>query len=710
MKRTLPPDFNPVYPYRAQRPRLMPPFFSTEGFEENPNATLALLTTPPIDFDHRGAISLRLGKGLHVNTEGDLEGDSISSSVHPPLRADETGIYLDTGNGLQVTNNSLSVSTGRGIVFTDSIAEADIKSPLTFRNNAITIAHGDGLQESNNKLTVKTSKGVTIADEGIALDVGAGLGFEGNKVVASLGNGLTFEDSDVIHANLGDGLEFRDGKTVLKVNKPFYIASENGGLGIRIGEVMTTEGGALGIRIGRGLTRNHGVIELNPGSGLTLTEDRIGVEIGDGLTLSNNTIVPTLGSGLHIHNGTMSVNIGQGLRFGNDGEVTAPLFEGSNGIMVNDGQITAKIGPGLHVINESIEPNLGDGLTIYDGSIRINVGPGLRSNQGVLEISHGPGMQINTNGQLQLLIGRGLTLDNGMLEALPIATASLSAMSPLTFDHDNIGLNINEGLATNSAGQLYVRIGGGLRFDSTADNAIAVRAGTGLRINKNGDLSIKANTKYGLTFGPEGIKANLGQGMGIDVDGGIISRPHTIYGTLTTTTDPTPNVTWSGYTSPGSKMYLTLTKMIGGMVIGTVALESDPQFGMYVNANDLPVNCYMLFDYDGELRTGSNLTGPFELQQPTSLTKDEFLPNVSLYPIQQDTSRPSTARSYITLPAYFGSSSGSMSMQIQLNTKRYGDHPPGPSIIISWGNFQFPPFTDRAPLSTTTVTFAYCTE
>ncbi|AIA22368.1 fiber [California sea lion adenovirus 1] len=176
MKRALPDGFNPVYPYDVKRINLMPPFFNNHGFIEGPAGVLSLNIAPPMDFDEKKQLTLKLGDGLGVNNSGEL------TSVNPKL---------------------------------------NVNPPLKYIKNALSINLGNGLKESNEALSIKSQVPLEVNEQGISLKCAPELTTENGKLKLNVGNGLIIKENKV-QINYGEGLEIKNSQLV-SISKPLPL-------------------------------------------------------------------------------------------------------------------------------------------------------------------------------------------------------------------------------------------------------------------------------------------------------------------------------------------------------------------------------------------------------------------------------------------------------------------------------------------------------
>ena len=167
MKRSLPPDYNPVYPFGTKRLNLMPPFFNSQGFtDEAPDATLSLNIERPLSYTPQGALQLAVGRGFVIRN-GILETNDLSSSVIPPLVRDNNNLVtLAVAGGLIVSQDALAVNPGMGLEINNhGVLVPKAAAPLQLSAaDGLTLSFGDGLQAAGGALTPVLGDGLEIRD------------------------------------------------------------------------------------------------------------------------------------------------------------------------------------------------------------------------------------------------------------------------------------------------------------------------------------------------------------------------------------------------------------------------------------------------------------------------------------------------------------------------------------------------------------------
>ncbi|AIT70995.1 fiber [Simian adenovirus DM-2014] len=155
-------DFNPVYPYNTPAngttvPFTTPPFISSEGFKETPPGTLSLNYQSPLSVTNN-QLSLKIGKGLSLSSEGQLQTTNLTS---PPLSNINNTLQLSYTDGLTLLQNALAVNLGEGLAFNNKKITLD---PLTLwtgpaaEPNAVVLPTGGSSTTYNACVTLSLTK------------------------------------------------------------------------------------------------------------------------------------------------------------------------------------------------------------------------------------------------------------------------------------------------------------------------------------------------------------------------------------------------------------------------------------------------------------------------------------------------------------------------------------------------------------------------
>lgn len=370
MKRSA--DINPVYPYEDKKPNLLPPFFDPHGLTGTAGGKagiLGLKIDSPLTFDSDGDLSLKVGDGLLIDEDGKLGvGNSLTgTSVNPPLEKSDDTLTLNTAGGLEISGKALTLA---------------VKKPLQI--------------DDDNKLTTAIQPPLIIGQNGLGM---------------SLNPPLTLNSTGALGLQLGSGLEISNNvlKTApLSANAPITVTERT--LGLQVGSGLRVQNnqlqihtikplditnGALDIALGKGFSKNSaGLLTLDVGAPLTLAGGKLSLDIATPLILSNNKLTIPLGTGLEFKNGSLRLKLGKGLSADRENNiyVTDTLKHGDSEVLANtdkgvavgengleikisdpilfseNGELTLRVGPGLKVVNGTIQLNLGKGmgLTLRD--------------------------------------------------------------------------------------------------------------------------------------------------------------------------------------------------------------------------------------------------------------------------------------------------------------------------------------------------------
>lgn len=369
MKRSLPANFNPVYPYEeAKKINLIPPFFNTDGLKEDPFSVLSLNPEKPLQTAN-GKLNLQIGRGLVINSSGALEANGAAPTVSAPLIDTGTAITLkysaplsvnasnsltvNAGNGLGLDTDTLTVNcdepltvetgtlqlkTGNGLT-TNSSGEleavaATFNAPLEAAGGAVSLNTAGGLTVTNNALAVSYSDPLTVNNSQLALKTGQGLRvnssgqLEATASAVSYLSPLQITSSSTVKIGLDDPFDVSDNKLQLKLGQglqlnssgevqashtpPSYqapLAVENGIVQLKYNAPLTLVGGILSMAYDSSMEVNtHGAMALVCADPLTVTSNGVGLNLGSGLKVANHAVSVNVGSGLSVDsNGALFV-------------------------------------------------------------------------------------------------------------------------------------------------------------------------------------------------------------------------------------------------------------------------------------------------------------------------------------------------------------------------------------------------------------------
>nr|WGN96474.1 fiber protein [Lemur mastadenovirus] len=393
-KRIVSNDFDPVYPYTEQRFNLMPPFYSSNGFEVVDGASLALKTESPLGFTQSGDLTLKIGGGLSTNQNGELIASGTSvPSLTPPLKEQGGSVTLDTGEGLETDNNGkLKVKT---------------RIPLNFDSGSLVLQTAEGLETDNNgKLKVKTHNPLNFVTNGLSLQTADGLETDSTGHLKVRVVDPIYFDNRSVGLRIANGLETdSNGALQVKYSAPFKLVNDSLSIGTGNGLEINTANGQMRIKANIPLTfdgngnlkihmnypfvisNNALSLSLNNNGALGLSNYALAVRTGNGITISNNNLQVRTGNGLTFNNNNLEVKLGTGLSFdATTGAINSSAASG--GVSVQD-PITNTSG--------SIGLNILDPLQITaTGKLGLNFGNGLREDQHQLIVYLGDGLTYST--------------------------------------------------------------------------------------------------------------------------------------------------------------------------------------------------------------------------------------------------------------------------------------------------------------------------
>ena len=342
-KRSIPTDFDPVYPYGNPPLNIIPPFYSTDGFQEFPVTTLSLKVDDPVTFSNTGGITLKLGGGVSINQNGELESSSVPTILNPPLENSNGSLSLNIGEGLQESNGALVLYK---------------EPPFIFSSNALSIDLGNGMQLAADKLSLKLGNGLSFSTDGslqvqtssplingssVGINLSSPFAIDSNQAL-SLQTESYFSTNNSLSLNVGDGLQTTNDQLSLQVSP--YFGFSSGALSLSIANMMNLTNNTLGVNVGNGLFVNSSndiavnvraplnysgttkSVTVVAGPGLTISGDTLGSDIrvnaGAGLMADTNNVRVKLGSGLSFDtNGNIQVNVGSGLQIDNGAVVVS---------------------------------------------------------------------------------------------------------------------------------------------------------------------------------------------------------------------------------------------------------------------------------------------------------------------------------------------------------------------------------------------------
>lgn len=397
--------------------------------------------------------------GIRVHARAFI-GDYLSADSNHNITVDTASVARAiTGSGLVTTNGAIGVNanTATGIIVND---------------NKLYLNAGNGLQTTNNTVNVKAADNtINVSYSGVSVNKSA-LSIPTAPSLAGLGLGTS--DGMQLDVKVADNT-IDISEYGIKVNRsamPTAYSLAGNGLvanGDRLyvkpaGHTISVHSDGVGIRLkpdcylykhSKGLAFDSGTLfyYLQSGSGLTSNSNSyVDVHIGSGLSFSSSGAIDVVnGHGLRVHNGGLSVK-----------SADHSILVGHSGIKVNSNSIA---GHGLRADmsgNNKIHINTGSGLDVSNDLLyvrpadnTITVGQdGIKVNKSALSIP-----------TASSLVGSGLTSRGSYLYVQ-------SADGSIGVGVDGIKVNAASGLETTSSG-LYVK---------SADNTITVGS-DGIKVN-----------------------------------------------------------------------------------------------------------------------------------------------------------------------------------------------------------------------------------
>ncbi|AEP16425.1 fibre protein [Equine adenovirus 1] len=551
--RELPPDYDPVYPYGVfsfQVPHL--PFFNNmKGLTESPRRTLGVHISPPLSFDSTGAIRLniarglrlqngalapQLGRGLSIDSQGNIQTTDTISFSAPLAKADSGAVTLRIGEGLSVEGDALratpvrvqeplkkigdliSLQLGAGLALTGDALTAlppQVAEPLQVTNGRVGLRLGSGLTVGPQGLQLADNLAFSGAlqkiGQTISLQVGPGLEVVADRLRLKTGAGLEVV-GDVLKVKPGAGVELR-GDAVAVRSGPGLELTSPGVLQVKPGGgLQLAQGGALQVKTGNGLQlAQSGVLQVNPGNGLQFSQGALQVNAGNGLRISQGALQVNPGGGLQLEqSGALQVKAGDGLQLAQGGSLQVVA---GPGLVVRSNSLAVNHGAGLEINANQLRLKLGEGLQLTSaGALQVPLGPGLQLDGGRLAVKTGAGVQVSGDGALQFNIqaGGGLSLQGNSL--------SVNAGPGLTINNGALTMKLGSGLGTDASGLLFIRTGPGLSLNG---GNVIMSLGPGLQFSNN---RITIATASGLEIRDNRLSLRAGSGLFMDRDG--ILKPH----------------------------------------------------------------------------------------------------------------------------------------------------------------------------------------
>ncbi|ACJ14524.1 fiber [Murine adenovirus 3] len=327
--------FNPVYPYHQPVagdfgfPVIMPPFFNSYDFTSIHGNTLSLRLKKPLKRTSQG-LSLLIGDGLGLDSEGRLFSTSMLPDAEPPLNIEGDQIHLRYGKGLFVDNEG-TLQTVCDITASEN--------PLVINNRVLELNIGPGLQvNSAGQLealgTVQTtSLPLKVENNNLELLIGKGLTLDEQGQLRLAPNLLWPESPLAIEKGsnhlilfYNQSLDLQDGKLCLP--EPFDpLVLDSGRLRLELAKdsgMFVTNAGSLGLKWGPGLQVEDGAVTLKTSREFALTTEGIHLTSPTSPLEVNKQgqLGLSLGYGFHAHRGVLEMTpntIWTGIPIANNG-------------------------------------------------------------------------------------------------------------------------------------------------------------------------------------------------------------------------------------------------------------------------------------------------------------------------------------------------------------------------------------------------------
>ena len=492
MKRNLPADFDPVYPYDAKMPAITPPFVTPGGGIDPDTPGLSINTKPPMHIEN-GAVALDYGNGLHVQngklvTNADAEAPLESTPQHlklnfaDGLKLNATGqlivqskdpISIDNGSLTLKHDNSLVINSNGQLSTTSNLIP---QPPLIKINNSLFLKSGNGLSTINGILSLKHV--ISSFTKPLVLD--------GEDLKLNIGQGLTVTPDGNLTANT----------TNITASSPLNFDPASGNLSLSLGIALETIGQHLDVKLSpRGaLTIKNGGIATNIDNSLKIIQenDRFS-KLGANIQANSGLKIDSVGIGILLHTLNPGLDLQNGLHV---------IAAQNKGIEVDSAGIKIKLASGNSGldINSDLKVlvNNNKGLDIGTSGIELKLKPesSLEFTSNGLGVVYDPqwGLHLASN-KLCINGGKGLTFvdENNIKRKLSIHLKTNGGLKfePSGNENGSLRLNFTDlyGLTTTAQGELRVKLNtnGGLEFQSGKGYIqIKLRPGGGLNLTNQG--------------------------------------------------------------------------------------------------------------------------------------------------------------------------------------------------------------------------------
>ena len=393
--------------------------------------------------------------GLSVHAYALIDKTYLSITQRHVITVDKASVARAiTGSGLVTTNGAIgvNVNTATGIVVND---------------NKLYLNAGNGLQTTNNTVNVKAAdRTINVSHAGIKVNTGPGL------ETMPIGLSVKSVDGSIFVNDSGIGVDLRNAR---------YVGS---GLTNSIGELAVKAANnsigvsSAGIKVNTYYLAGHGLSSYHGTLLYIHSADEFIKVVSTGVGLHYQNLISSLAnsyggsSNIKIAYNYLYTAIGDGLRWGSNSAIY--VRSADNTINVNGGGISVNPGYGLETTSSGLYVKSADNtINVSSSGISVNTvdlaGSGLGGADGLYVMSangtigvSSSGIGVNVTSGGGLLTGTdGLYIDSGK-----IAGRGLTAHT----EQHNVKLNVNVGLYDLSSNNNSSNL---LKLD-TATNALYV--------------------------------------------------------------------------------------------------------------------------------------------------------------------------------------------------------------------------------------------
>ncbi|BBE29322.1 fiber [Bat mastadenovirus] len=307
MKRAVPADYDPVYPYDKVAPSTQPPYINqNKGLYQSPPGALAVNLSAPLSFAPNGAIKVATAGGLQVS-KGKLQaklGTGLTLNDKDEITLNQANAQLTFEAPLERDQNNISLKIGQGLTTKDNLLQVvplSFATPLDLKDNTVMLKLGNNLETNNSdgSLTVTLptfSNPLQLSKNNVTLQFGAGLKLTNGVLTVAfppppspLNFILPLKQTDQgVTLQLGNGLSVSSGQ--LQVTETYYSSP------------LTISSNTVSINIGEGLAIENDTLVATQSSATTYSpplskaNNNVSLALGNGLTMQDNKLVTRLGT------------------------------------------------------------------------------------------------------------------------------------------------------------------------------------------------------------------------------------------------------------------------------------------------------------------------------------------------------------------------------------------------------------------------------